>query len=636
MLRIRTFFGNKKIKFDQESLSFAYGASATGNYTEYGTVIGYDSLTTVNNNSYYVIKGGAVYETNPATCNFKTTKANQTVTVTLVGSSQSGDYICVGALDSNSITKAAAKTSGTNTVSYTYTVPTAGDHYIKIFLRNDGSGTGNSNSGYFRLTPFTNSANTITTTTKELTIKSGTDWSLSSKPSWITVSPISGSKGSNTIEVTAAVNTTASTRTGKLVFISGNKEYSVDITQGVSVNTIKASRNTYYNTYEANSDTFTVSLTGNTSWTSSKTGSFYSISPTTGSNGTEVTITWNKSSSTSQRSGVITLTGNLEGTDTVKVYQEPYICSCDCQNNCYSETFCNTDYTNDCTSHCSANCGAKEYCCGTDGTPCSCEGYKPCDCNEYSPCSCNSKVAGCTCQSVTCSCDNDSCTCDAKTAEACDCKQVCESEQFIKYCQKVTSCWPYELDCVANCIGYGYDENYGIYDTWCGNGCAGAYECYIFENLVYCAYQGQCIVYNNNVCEPVFGDGYCSFVETTECVPDCWYYCPEECIANVITCTSHTACVCNNDNSTTCPSYDEDGTCNVVDKPCTDCSSDTVSCTCNSKAISCTCNGVCNGNDGCYDCAGCNCNYESRCTTDATDACKPQSTCNCYNYTAVS
>lgn len=62
---------------------------------------------------------------------------------------------------------------------------------------------------------------TSASTTSTATITSNTSWTVSSKPSWVTVSPTSGS-GTSTISLTPMVNLTTDTRTGGVVISSAD------------------------------------------------------------------------------------------------------------------------------------------------------------------------------------------------------------------------------------------------------------------------------------------------------------------------------------------------------------------------------------------------------------------------------
>ena len=187
MLRVRTFFLGVGIRFSPDPLTVSYGVQATTTQTEYGSAVGYDTITTISGQNYYVLNGGGAYATNEATLMFRTTQPNQQVTIEIRSSSDSGDYMCAGQLDGNSITQVATKVQGTSgSQTYTYTVPTVGDHYIKFFFRNNESGTAGDNKGYFRLQPFNNTKSSLNPITTQVEVKSLGDWALYSKSDWIT------------------------------------------------------------------------------------------------------------------------------------------------------------------------------------------------------------------------------------------------------------------------------------------------------------------------------------------------------------------------------------------------------------------------------------------------------------------
>lgn len=177
MLRIRTLY-NLGLTFTSRNLSFVYGFDGETTYIEYGHVVGYSNIETINSQSFYTLNGNGEYSTKAATINFVTTSANQQVTFTIQSNSSSNDYMCIGNLDSDSIDVAAAKVCGIGTSkTYTYTVPTAGAHYVKAFYKK-GESISNSSTdkGYFRMTPFTNTKDITNVDTEVISINAKKTW----------------------------------------------------------------------------------------------------------------------------------------------------------------------------------------------------------------------------------------------------------------------------------------------------------------------------------------------------------------------------------------------------------------------------------------------------------------------------
>lgn len=645
MIRVRTFFGGK-LKFSAASLSFDYGKVQSGTYTEYGSAIGYDSLTTIDGASYYTINGGSVYSTNSATFNFTTTQANQAVTIYLKGETANGDYMCAGNLDSDSITKSFLKVQGTTTSSKTYTVATAGNHYIKLFFRNDGTSSSGNNKGHFRVSTWSNTINQTVSVSKTLTLEAKGDWYLRSKPSWISVSQTNGSRGTFNLTITAAVNSSTSSRTGDIVFIYKNKQYAISVSQGVATNSVSVIPNKLYVTYEGSTTSgkgqFKVNVVGNNnSWTATESSSYLSLDKTSGVDGDVVNVTVNSQSSTSSRSGNITINGSVGGSATVTVYQESYTCSCDCQNFNYQHTTCSPHCPNNylcsvCYSDCDSECSRHSWSgCSCDGQS-TCTGYWSCNCDSKTTCNCESYRTGCGCNSKCSShCPSDDvCTCTNKAAASCNCVSVCTSKSFNTNCQQVCGCKPYEMDC-NNCAQYYMDN--GIPRAGFEYDC----DCDMYT-LGYCdtynEYYGSC----QAVCEPVWGWASCGFVALVQCDAECEIFCPSDCIKDTASCTSKVGCTCEAANACSGDNV-KDCVCNSENITCNPNCSDTCGYVCSDYDEGCSCNGACPSNDGCYNSPGCYCDSNNICNSDCvskntnycTSHCTSDLTCGCHSYVAV-
>lgn len=660
MLRIRTFFQGYGVKFVPKSLNFTYGNQSSVEETQYGVAVGYDSMTTLDQKNFYVLNGGSAYATNEATISFKTTQPNQKVTIEIRASSQTGDYMCAGQLDSNSITKAAVKVSGSQRQTYTYTVPAAGNHYIKFFFRNDASGTGGNNKGYFRLQSFTNTVSGLVGLSKTVEVRALSSWVLYSKPDWVTkVSPTSGEKGRLTATITVNPNY-GNTRSGNIVVQEQKKKelYTLPVTQDASPSTLKLSNNYVVNNDDAASNTISVALTGtSTSWSATNTSSeWYSISPTSGKSGDNVTITWKANTGTG-RTAQSVFTGNNGGTDTLTLSQETHICSCDCQNYCACD--CNNVCSCDCNTVCNCDCNSVCSCdCNTVCT-CDCNSYCSCDCNSYCTCDCNNYCY--RDYSGDCNCDCYSyCSGDYSNDCTCDCNNHCSSDYSNKCnCDCNTYCKDYSNACTCDCNSQSI--------TSCPT-----QGCY---NVAHCQCQGVCICDCNQVCTrdsmctidscsrdfctsdfchsdlPIMCQGKTTCA-TNGCAPNCiGHSCP--CDGTDYKCSGET--FCTTDGCTDCggQSYCSTDGCR------NDCASQTF---CTSDGCSSDCSKSYCNTDGCSDCYsqshcssdGCSsdcsgesycgshgctndCHSESICNVDGCSSdCKSEQSCSCDNYQKVS
>ncbi len=165
-----------------------------------------------------------------------------------------------------------------------------------------------------------NSSNTFT-------ITSNTDWTISSDQSWITISRLSGSNNA-TISVSAdSENTSASSRSGTITISgTGISDISIPVTQaGKSVaKSLTVSKSSIpLGSAKNSSNTFTIS--SNTSWSVVSNQSWITFSPPNGSNnGTVSVFAGSENTSTSSRSGSITVSGSGVTSKTVSVTQSGY------------------------------------------------------------------------------------------------------------------------------------------------------------------------------------------------------------------------------------------------------------------------------------------------------------------------
>lgn len=146
-------------------------------------------------------------------------------------------------------------------------------------------------------------------------------WTASS-PSWITLSPTSGSEGTTNVTATVAANT-GSARTGFVRFTgSRTGEATCSITQPTGATaSLSASATTILFDSTSSSTSVTIKAT-NQSWTASKSATWITLGSTSGSSGSStLTISATTNTSSGIRSGTVTITGSVSGTVTISVKQ---------------------------------------------------------------------------------------------------------------------------------------------------------------------------------------------------------------------------------------------------------------------------------------------------------------------------
>lgn len=161
--------------------------------------------------------------------------------------------------------------------------------------------------------------------TNSFIVTSNAAWTASSNSSWCTLSPVSGSSGSNTVTIKATKNTLSSERNAKITLKSGSVTLTINVTQSPP-SSLTLSTETMSFGYSSSSKS--VSLYSNTSWTLSSSQSWLSYSPSKGSNDSKITITASTNTGTSARSAILTArTTDGSISRTINVTQEagPYL-----------------------------------------------------------------------------------------------------------------------------------------------------------------------------------------------------------------------------------------------------------------------------------------------------------------------
>jgi trimeric autotransporter adhesin len=146
-------------------------------------------------------------------------------------------------------------------------------------------------------------------------------WSVSSSPSWITLSPTSGSEGTTSVTATVAANTGIA-RSGTVTF-SGTKVGTASCKIGQvsgATTSLSASATTLRFDSTSSSESVTITATNQT-WTASGSATWITLSPTKGSSGSSTLKITVSALSDGRRTGTVTITGSVSGTVTIKVTQ---------------------------------------------------------------------------------------------------------------------------------------------------------------------------------------------------------------------------------------------------------------------------------------------------------------------------
>lgn len=664
MLRVRTFFLGVGIRFSPDPINISYGVKTTTNQTEYGAAVGYDTITTINSQNYYVLNGGGAYNTSEATLMFKTTQLNQQVTIEVRSSSDTGDYMCAGQLDSDSIVQTAVKVQGTSgTQTYTYTVPTSGDHYIKFFFRNNATGTAGENKGYFRMVPFDNTKSSLNPISTQVQVKSLGDWTLYSKSDWITsVNPQSATKGEIDLNITCNPNYGAQ-RQGNITLqdTKSGDLFTITVIQEASPSQLVLSRNYVVSNDESNTTKLTVELLGSsTQWTATNTSqSWYKVTPTSGVDGQEVTVTFN-SNSGAERTSNVTFTGNNGGQDVLTLEQETYICSCECVSfcSCDIEVDCPTEYTNHCYCDTIAACTCDDVCtCDNNRNYCSCD-TETCSCNSQTQCTgdtcacnsnkCTSDAGHCSCNSDKCSCDTETCSCNS---DDCSCDNeycYCNSD---RYCSGDTcscnsdKCSCDSETCACDRDGCSCEEACPSNICSCDQETCTCYSdmCACNRDICQCEDQcwGDC---ENCICQDNACTRHSDVCDGERCEGEgsCRGNCHCDYNSDVIECTCDTVacgtvCICNDtdrcDCENICNSYSITCQCEYVCDKQSGGGSYPFVCNCDSEMNPCSCENICQCNSD-WDCSCesvCSCNSDWDCNCDGVCSCDSQYACGCDN-----
>jgi hypothetical protein len=156
--------------------------------------------------------------------------------------------------------------------------------------------------------------------TASFNVTSNSSWTAASNQTWLSVNPATGT-GNGTVTVTAEANSTISTRTATVtVSGSGVTSQSVTITQSADAVSLTVSPLSLdVAAAEGSSAIFTV--TSNTGWVVLPNETWLKVSKPFGSGNSEVMVTAEANSTTSQRTGTLVVSATGAGTQTVTVTQ---------------------------------------------------------------------------------------------------------------------------------------------------------------------------------------------------------------------------------------------------------------------------------------------------------------------------
>lgn len=658
MFRPRTFYGltKGKMKFDPDPVILDWGNQGSTYERETGIALGADSMETIDGESYYKVVSGGRYTLRKAILNFKTTSDNQNITITVIKYGCSIVY--VGNLDSDSNDTYHTKLDkGEYSYSYQYenikiAVPTAGDHFVKISIRSEGDGL-TSDNVYFRLTPYEIVVNAVHPVIDDLTINSyRKEWYILSQPYWIQqISPNNGGLGTDRNEslmIVADANLGLQ-RNGNIVFKDGNgKEYNLQVIQRASdIPQVILSRNSI----ELDKERIDylgiqIQLINNTKWTLTGLPSWITVTESF-NNIDALGLSIQENTTGVMRTATLTFTGDVGGSQTLKITQDHLVNICPAQGGCicYHDNYCASDCPSyracTCNSeNCYSNCICDEGCtCNNDLV--SCKGYNPAQLGTI----CQPQYGGTICSN---DCYNCQSYCDAHSC-GCNYRDVispvpCTGNSCVGY-EQATPCTCNAGHCGSYCACDG--------EVCCG--CDGWYACtcdsFYTSISVMCTCDSEncsCDGYVACTCDTQFCscNGYTPASCLCQGVCNCDTQCPSHCIecfqnpcsidGNSSTCPTQVS-ICDIQCASNCPN----NTCSNYFPTCnSNCTLETTGlpCSCNQvcetykAGVSCTCENVCNT----YVAASCTCdqvcsqnNTSKSCTCEMV--CTGECTCNTEN-----
>ncbi len=186
-----------------------------------------------------------------------------------------------------------------------------GDRNYTVSITQEGA------DPFFNIAPealaFTSSAGN-----KTVSVTSNISWTASSSVSWLTISKTSGT-GNASVSVSAQANTSTDNRAGTVTFTAGGKTYTITVTQEGVPTYFEITPTTL--SFASSGGSKSISVMANQPWTVSSETSWLKLSDNSGTSEATLSVTAEKNTSTSSRSGTVTFKAGGK-TYTVSVTQE--------------------------------------------------------------------------------------------------------------------------------------------------------------------------------------------------------------------------------------------------------------------------------------------------------------------------
>lgn len=138
--------------------------------------------------------------------------------------------------------------------------------------------------------------------TSSLSIKSNTDWTITEKPEWISLSKTSGS-GNASVEVTCEENPNSTDRSGRIVITGPGLSLSCTVNIRQQAKSLNLGTTLLEFSDKAGSQNF--SITSDANWTSTVSANWFEATPDTGSGDAEITVSVQENNTTQERIGNI-------------------------------------------------------------------------------------------------------------------------------------------------------------------------------------------------------------------------------------------------------------------------------------------------------------------------------------------
>lgn len=154
---------------------------------------------------------------------------------------------------------------------------------------------------------------------KIMTVNATGNWTVTSKPDWVTLSQTTGSSGQSTIIVTFAENDSESERTGSITITDGTRTTTINLSQAKKVvRQMSVSPNELYFDYTGNSQYITVTSPEN-NWSVVSKPDWIVLSQTTGQTGySMISVTAPENTGSTTKTGQIIFTdGNFQASVSV-------------------------------------------------------------------------------------------------------------------------------------------------------------------------------------------------------------------------------------------------------------------------------------------------------------------------------